>query len=464
MAIVEQSPRAQPSTTPLAAAAAAPTAPVGAHRAVVLSSSAVMRAGLRRMTPDQDVEVVAEVADREGLRDCVSANGARLVIAALPDGGSEDLFHTLHALPHGCSAIVLLTAVGYRIQASVVTSRFDITCLPLGVGREELHGAIRDLLSGETPAAAGQRQGGVATTALTVREQGVLRELAQGKGSRDIAAALWLSEDTVKTHLRRIYRKLGVRSRTEAVACSVGQLGEAGGPRAVARPPPPATPRMTPAAARPHGSSRASGGLRAAVHRAVVVSEVALVRAGLRGLVDDCRGVEVHGERDTFDCLAAAVETARAQLVVAAREEGGHDEQQLSVLAALPRACRVLVLLPVPGFRIVSAAVRRRHGLACLPLDIQPQALDTSIEGALRGRAGELEVQEICAGPGGMLTPREQEVLQELALGRTNAEISASLFLSQDTVKSHLRKIYRKLGVTSRAQAVALYLGTLGSS
>jgi DNA-binding CsgD family transcriptional regulator len=53
----------------------------------------------------------------------------------------------------------------------------------------------------------------------------VLRELAQGKTNRKIADALWVSEDTVKSHLRRTYRKLGVGTRAEAVALYVGQLG-----------------------------------------------------------------------------------------------------------------------------------------------------------------------------------------------------------------------------------------------
>jgi len=67
------------------------------------------------------------------------------------------------------------------------------------------------------------------------------------------------------------------------------------------------------------------------------------------------------------------------------------------------------------------------------------------------------------SGPGGVLTPREQEVLQELAQGHGNRAIAERLFLSEDTVKSHLPKVYRKLGVTSRAEAVALYVGELGT-
>jgi len=53
------------------------------------------------------------------------------------------------------------------------------------------------------------------------------------------------------------------------------------------------------------------------------------------------------------------------------------------------------------------------------------------------------------------LTPREDEVLKYLAQGLTNKEISARTHLAVDTVKTHLRSIYRKLGVTNRSQAIS---------
>jgi DNA-binding NarL/FixJ family response regulator len=51
------------------------------------------------------------------------------------------------------------------------------------------------------------------------------------------------------------------------------------------------------------------------------------------------------------------------------------------------------------------------------------------------------------------LTPREQEILYQLIKGMTNKEISASTHLAIDTVKTHLRNIFRKLGVKNRSQA-----------
>jgi DNA-binding NarL/FixJ family response regulator len=56
------------------------------------------------------------------------------------------------------------------------------------------------------------------------------------------------------------------------------------------------------------------------------------------------------------------------------------------------------------------------------------------------------------------LTPREQEILHHLAKGLTNKEISSATNLAIDTVKTHLRNIFRKLGVKNRTQAISLAL------
>ena len=54
------------------------------------------------------------------------------------------------------------------------------------------------------------------------------------------------------------------------------------------------------------------------------------------------------------------------------------------------------------------------------------------------------------------LTEREVQVLTGMGRGRSNAEIGKELFLSEDTVKTHARRLFRKLGAADRAQAVAV--------
>jgi DNA-binding NarL/FixJ family response regulator/signal transduction histidine kinase len=93
------------------------------------------------------------------------------------------------------------------------------------VGADELRQAISTVAAGGSyfapPIAAklagGVRRGGPAVERLTPRELAVLRHLAAGEANKEIAARLRISENTVESHLRSIYAKLDVRSRTEAL-------------------------------------------------------------------------------------------------------------------------------------------------------------------------------------------------------------------------------------------------------
>jgi len=54
------------------------------------------------------------------------------------------------------------------------------------------------------------------------------------------------------------------------------------------------------------------------------------------------------------------------------------------------------------------------------------------------------------------LSPRESEILARIAAGLTNIEIGRELFISEKTVRNHVTRIFEKLGVQSRAQAIVL--------
>ena len=57
--------------------------------------------------------------------------------------------------------------------------------------------------------------------------------------------------------------------------------------------------------------------------------------------------------------------------------------------------------------------------------------------------------------PGGQLTERELQVLTGMSQGKSNAQIGRELYLSEDTIKTHARRLFRKLGAKDRAEAVA---------
>ncbi|HSD39505.1 MAG TPA: response regulator transcription factor [Rhodocyclaceae bacterium] len=89
---------------------------------------------------------------------------------------------------------------------------------------EELLDCIRKVHAGEVsiPASMVAKLAvGMSREALTARETGVLSLLVQGQSNKEIAASLKVSEATVKTHLRNIFTKLNVLSRTEAISVAI---------------------------------------------------------------------------------------------------------------------------------------------------------------------------------------------------------------------------------------------------
>lgn len=100
-----------------------------------------------------------------------------------------------------------------------------------------------------------------------------------------------------------------------------------------------------------------------------------------------------------------------------------------------------------------------------LPFHSNPRQLMIAIEGELCGfsvmpvhMAEQLACNQPPQEPVCSLTNNEQQVLEQVAAGRTNTEIAQMMHLSVRTVETHLNKIYRKLGVRNRAEAVCKYI------
>jgi DNA-binding NarL/FixJ family response regulator len=124
-----------------------------------------------------------------------------------------------------------------------------------------------------------------------------------------------------------------------------------------------------------------------------------------------------------------------------------HDDDE-TLLEALDAGASALVRKTAPAEEIVSAVLRAAEN----PLAFTA----TGLAEALRRRS---------AAPQTVLTPRETEVLQALAEGASVAQVGKRLYMSTSTVKTHIGKIYDKLGVHNRAGAVmaAVRLGLISS-
>ena len=87
---------------------------------------------------------------------------------------------------------------------------------------------------------------------------------------------------------------------------------------------------------------------------------------------------------------------------------------------------------------------------ACEVIGLPARTLQRWVHSPVDGRKGPRR------SPANKLTQRERDVVVALVFGQTNAQIAASLFISDKTVRNTLTRIYGKLGVQSRTQAMAL--------
>ena len=133
-------------------------------------------------------------------------------------GGVEAVRRLVQA--HPTANVVMLTGAADREAVAVAISGGARGFLHKDVSREELCAAVAnalasaELMKSLAPVVPTQPSG----PELTEREMQVLRGMAAGKSNAQIGRELYLSEDTIKTHARRLFRKMRVNDRAQAVA------------------------------------------------------------------------------------------------------------------------------------------------------------------------------------------------------------------------------------------------------
>jgi DNA-binding NarL/FixJ family response regulator len=214
--------------------------------------------------------------------------------------------------------------------------------------------------------------------------------------------------------------------------------------------------------------------------RLVLAEDHYLVREGVRRLLDTQPELEVAAACDDLDSLLAAVDAEKPDVVITdIRMPPGRSDEGIQV------AERLRVTDPDVGVVVLSQYLEPRYALALLEggtarrayllkervedIDQLVNAVRTVAEGgsvidpkvvetlvAEKSRADESPLNE--------LTPRELDVLREMAEGKNNAAIAQSLFLTERSVEKVIHSIFLKLGlgwetsVHKRVKAVILYL------
>jgi DNA-binding NarL/FixJ family response regulator len=200
----------------------------------------------------------------------------------------------------------------------------------------------------------------------------------------------------------------------------------------------------------------------------VVADDQPVICAGFAALLDAQDGLEVVGTAADGRELVALVDSLRPDVALVDVRMPVLDGIEATRLITRDHDTRVLILTTfdldayvydairagasgfllkdVTAARLVDGVRMIAEGSMLLGPAVSQRLVADFARGAARtpGVAPYLET----------LSPREREVLDELARGRSNAEIAADLHISAETVKSHVAEVLRKLGLRDRIQAV----------
>ena len=202
--------------------------------------------------------------------------------------------------------------------------------------------------------------------------------------------------------------------------------------------------------------------------RVLLADDHVLMRHGLRLIIDSQEDMEVVGEAsDGFEALELA-EELRPDIIlmdIAMPRCGGLEATRL-IKRRLPKVKVIMLTVHEEAESLFEALQSGARGF--LLKKARAEELIAALRGVFKGEA---HLSPLMAGKlvdefvrltrvhspapviGSPLTPRQQEVLQELVKGASNEQIAASLAISVNTVKNHVSDILAKLGVQDRHQA-----------
>ncbi len=205
--------------------------------------------------------------------------------------------------------------------------------------------------------------------------------------------------------------------------------------------------------------------------RVLICDDQALVRGGFRAILENRPEIEVVGEAENGEEALALTERRRPDVILMDIRMPILDGVQATRrLVENGSDARVLILTTFDLDEYVHAAIRAGAS-GFLLKDVRPAELVQAIEIVAAGDAllapsvtRRLLARFATTLPAGAqdhqalaeLTSRETEILRLLAGGLSNAEIAASLVVSEATVKTHISSILRKLRLRDRVQAVIL--------
>jgi DNA-binding NarL/FixJ family response regulator len=195
-------------------------------RVLTVDDHPLLREGIATLVNDQpDMEVVAQAATgRDGIQEFATHRpDVTLMDLRLPDMSGIDTLAAIRAESPEARILVLSTSDGdVEIQRALSAGAYGY--LLKSMPPRELVDAIRQVHAGRKripPEVAAHIAEHLADESLTPREIEVLGLVASGNRNKEIGARLFISEETVKVHVKHVMDKLGASDRTQAVAIAI---------------------------------------------------------------------------------------------------------------------------------------------------------------------------------------------------------------------------------------------------
>lgn len=199
----------------------------------------------------------------------------------------------------------------------------------------------------------------------------------------------------------------------------------------------------------------------------VIVDDHVLFREGLAAIIGSEPDIEIVGQAGSVQEAVELARDLKPEMILMdfGLPDGTGAEATRAILSEHP-TCKVVFLTMSEEDEDLLAAVRS-GAKGYLLKNMRPSKLVSSLRSVQRGesalsRSMTLRLMEELARTKEMprvtdatLTRRELEVLQELALGKSNQEIAKKLFISENTVKYHVHSIMEKLGLSHRRDVAA---------
>ncbi|POX57159.1 DNA-binding response regulator [Streptomyces sp. Ru71] len=196
--------------------------------------------------------------------------------------------------------------------------------------------------------------------------------------------------------------------------------------------------------------------------RLLLADDHPVVRAGLRAVLETEPGLAVVAEAATAEEAVARAAGGGIDVVLMDLQfKGGmNGAEATAAITARPGAPRVVIVTTYDSDADTLPAIEA-GATGYLLKDARPEELAAAVRTAAAGRSALApavadRLLHRLRTPGTSLTRRETEVLTLVADGLSNQAVARRLHLTEGTVKSHLARVYAKLGVDSRTAAVAV--------